>query len=172
MLELLKCDTFWSAVSALATIVGAAAIVFATKQLRFDAWLKAQEVWVSKEFTADRAQVFARLDNLKEPWTPEQKLVALNVYRRVDEFVRLAPYLGNRRMLAVWGDPLAKAWLVLEPAVREERTKTGWTTKWDAFQKIGTKALSTRPGLQAKQQRAADASSQAMNPSGNGCGDP
>ena len=114
MFELIKSDTFWSAVSALATLVGAAAILFAARQLRFEAWVKAQDIWVAKDFTVARGKLFARLDNLQAPWESEDKTLGLNVSRRVDEFVRLAPYLGRRRMLAVWGDPLAKAWLVLE----------------------------------------------------------
>lgn len=158
MLELIKCDTFWSAVSALATVAGAAAIFFAARQLRFEAWIKAQDIWCSCEFTRDRTKVFARLGNLGQPWTAEETAVGLNVSRRVDEFARLAPYLGQRRMLAVWGDPLAKAWLVLQPLVCEERKSTEWPTKWDAFEELGKKALSTRPHLQAKQKKTPRAS--------------
>ena len=158
MFELMKSDTFWSAVSALATLAGAAAIGFAVWQLRFEAWLKAQEIWVSDDFTADRGKVFARLDHLQQ----EEEAVGLKVCRRVDEFVSLAPYLGGRRMLKVWGDPLAKAWLVLEPLVRKERERTAWPTKWDAFEKFGTKALGVRPHLQAKQQEAKHSSRQEV----------
>ena len=154
MLELIKSDTFWSALAALATLAAAGAIVFAARQLRFEAWLKAQEIWVSEEFTAARGKVFARLENLAQPWHADEKLLGWNVCRRVDEFVRLAPYLGARRMLSVWGDPLAKAWLVLEPLVREERKKTSWPTKWDAFERVGAKALSTRPHLQAMREQS------------------
>lgn len=121
-------------------------------QKRIEAWSKAQEIWISDDFTADRGKVFARLDNLRQPWTPEDEAVGLKVCRKVDEFVRLAPYLGERRMLSVWGDPLAKAWVVLEPLVRNERDRTAWQTKWDAFEKLGTKTLSARPHLQAKQR--------------------
>jgi hypothetical protein len=164
MLELVKSDTFWSAVSALATLAGAAAIVFAVWQLRFEAWLKAQEIWVSDDFTAARGKVFARLDNPGVPWTPEDEAVGLKLCRRVDEFVRLAPYLGRRRMLKVWGDPLAKAWLVLEPLVRKERDRTAWQTKWDAFETFGNRALSARPHLQAKQQGAKQAPNPPLQP--------
>ena len=55
-------------------------------------------------------------------------------------------------MRKVWGDPLAKAWLVLKPLVREEQEKTGWETKWDGFEKVGAKALSKRPHLQAMRE--------------------
>ncbi|MGD1156100.1 MAG: hypothetical protein ABSA41_09750 [Terriglobia bacterium] len=147
MLELIKCDTFWSALSALATLAGAGGIVFAARQLRFEAWLKAQEIWGSNDFTEDRRKIFARLDDLQASRAPGDKTLGLNVCRRIDEFVRLAPYLGQRRMLAVWGDTLAKAWVVLEPLVSEERKATAQPTKWDAFERPGRKALSTRPHL-------------------------
>lgn len=154
MIELIKSETFWSAVSALATLAGVAAILFAARQLRFEAWLKAMEIWVAKDFTEARGKLFARLENLQAPWQPDDKALGLSVCRRVDEFVRLAPYLGRRRMLAVWGDPLAKAWLVLEPRVIEERQSCGWPTKWDAFERVGRKALNSRPDLKAKQDSA------------------
>jgi hypothetical protein len=162
MLELIKSDTFWSAVSALATLAGAAAIVFAARQLRFEAWLKAQEIWGS--FIVDRGKVFARLQDLRQPWTPEESVIGLNVCRKVDEFVRLAPYFGERRMLRVWGDPLAKAWVVLEPLVRDERDRTAWQTKWDAFERLGTKVLSDRLHLQAIQQEANQAPNSGVQP--------
>jgi hypothetical protein len=151
VIELLKSDTFWSALGALATLAGVGAILYAAKQLRFDAWVKAQDIWVSEGFTTARREVFARLDNLQAPWSAEEKTKGLNVCRRIDEFVRLAPYLGKRKMLAIWGDPLAKAWLVLEPLVTEERSTTSWPTKWDAFEKFGRKALAMNPQVRAKQ---------------------
>ncbi len=153
MSEIIKSDTFWSAISALATVAGAVAIVFAARQLRFEAWLKAQDIWVADDFTAARGKIFARLENLQTPWPPDDRAVGLRVCRKVDEFVRLSPYLGRRRMLAVWGDPLAKAWVVLEPLVAEERRATSWPTKWDAFEKIGSEALRARPHLREKRQR-------------------
>jgi hypothetical protein len=153
MLELLKCETFWSAVSALATLAGVVVIIVAIRQLRFEAWLKVQEIWVSKDFRTDRGKIFARLDNVQQPWKPEDEVVGLDVSRKIDEFVRLAPYIGERRMLRIWGDPLAKAWLVLKPLVQKEREKTSWKTKWDAFERLGTKALNARPDLQKKEQK-------------------
>lgn len=151
LVELIKSGTFWSALSALATLAGAAAILFAARQLRFEAWLKAQDVWGSNDFTLARGKIFARLDDLQASWALEDKALGLDVCRRVDEFVRLAPYLSQRRMLAFWGDTLAKAWVVLDPLVSEERIATAQPTKWDAFERLGRKALSTRPHLQAKQ---------------------
>ncbi len=163
MLELIYSDTFWSAVSALAILVGAAAILFAVRQLRFEAWVKAQEIWVSNDFTTARGKVFARLDNLSQAGTPEDE-VGLKVCRKVDEFVRLAPYLGERRMLRVWGDPIAKAWLVLEPLVHLERDKATWQTKWDVFERIGTKALKARPHLRVKQKDTEQETNSGVQP--------
>jgi hypothetical protein len=150
MIDLIKSDTFWSAVSAVATLIGAGAILFAARQLRFEAWLKAMDIWVAKEFTDARTKLFARLENLQAPSQPDEKELELFVCRRVDEFVRLAPYLGRRRLLSVWGDPLAKAWLLLEARVHDERVACNWPTKWDAFERIGRKALGSRTDLQAK----------------------
>ena len=142
--------TFWSAVTALATVAGVAAILYAGRQLRFGAWLKAQEIWVADDFVGIRRDLFSRLDDLEQPWTPEAKAAGLDACRKLDEFARLAPYLGRRRMLKVWGDPLAKAWLVLEPLVSEEREMTGFQDKWGGFEKAGAAALSVRFYVQEK----------------------
>jgi hypothetical protein len=116
------------------------------------------------DFIADRGKVYARPQDLRQPWTPEERVIGLNVCRKVDEFVRLAPYFGERRMLTVWGDPLAKAWVVLEPLVRDERDETAWQTKWDVFERLGTKALSARFHLQAIQQEANQAPNSDVQP--------
>jgi hypothetical protein len=150
----MKSETFWAALSALATLIGAGAIVFAVKQLRFEAWLKAQDIWVSEEFRVARRKIFERIDVPRTLWGPEDKALGLGVCRRMDEFVRLATYLGKRKMLAVWGDFLAKAWVVLKPIVDEERQATAWPTKWDAYEKFGSKALSARPHIQTRRHRA------------------
>jgi hypothetical protein len=150
MLELLKSDTFWSALSAIATLAGATGILLAARQLRFEAWLKAQEIWVHNDFTEARGKLFAHVENPPARWEGEDKALALRVCRRIDEFVRLAPYLGRRRMLAVWGDPLAKAWFLLEPLVRDERKAAGWSTKWDAFERLGKEALRAHPLLKGE----------------------
>src|SRR5438105_15665611 len=99
MMDLIKSDAFWSAVSAIATLIGAGAILFAARQLRFEAWLKAMDIWVGKEFTDARTKLFTRLENPQPSLLPEEKELELFVCRRVDEFVRLAPYLGRRRLL-------------------------------------------------------------------------
>jgi hypothetical protein len=156
MLEFIKSDTFWSALTTLATFAGVFAILYAGKQLRFEVWVKAVDIWSSKEFTDHRRAIFRRLDDLQAPWAQEDKDRGLEVCRRIDEFVRLAPYMGQRRMLGVWGDGIAKAWVVLKPLVTEEREATAQPTKWDAFQKLGRKGLGTRPLLYKMPQINAD----------------
>jgi hypothetical protein len=112
--------------------------------------LKAQEVFTHPDFTGARGTIFARLDKDADPqwserWSNDEKKAALLVCRRMDEFCHLVPYLGlvpclgKRRALAVWDDPIAKAWFLLEPLVTIEQRR--WPTKWDAFQKLGVAAL-------------------------------
>jgi hypothetical protein len=86
-------STFWSAVSALFTALGAiftGAVVFAifiaAKQLRFDAYLKAEEIWTDHYFTKGRGRVFSRLDKLDSDWTDDEEENALQVCRKLDEF--------------------------------------------------------------------------------------
>jgi len=133
--------TFWSVLSALATVVSATAIVFAAQQLKFQAWLKVQEIW-----TADRDLrnwVFTK----KGPYSAGDMDQARDACRRLDEFAHLAnylgpiPWLGTRTTLKVWGEPIAKLWLLLEPVVLQERAGTRWEKKWQAFEKLGSKAI-------------------------------
>ena len=160
LLALLKAaatsGTFWSAVGALATVAAVAGIYLTARQLRFNAWLEAQDIWVDEKFTNARGQLFRHLDNPSLDWAELDKQDGLLACRRTDEFARLAPYfainryLGKRKILKVWSDPLAKLWVLLEPLVVEERNKAGWKTKWDAFETLGKAALKRVP----KEQRA------------------
>ena len=126
---IIKSDVFWSAVGAIATVGGAVAIFFAISQLRFEAWLKAQEIWNARKFTQARGCIFARLDSGNTEWTAKEKEEALDVCRKMDEFAGLIPYLPKRTALRIWGDPFAKAWLILQPIVVQERGKCEWPDK-------------------------------------------
>jgi hypothetical protein len=65
----LTSELFWSAISGIFTAVGSVAILFAIRELRFSAWLKAQEIWnTDSAFRQARACVFQRLDTLDTPW--------------------------------------------------------------------------------------------------------
>jgi hypothetical protein len=142
---ILGSEVFWTAVGAIATVVGAVAILLGISQLRFEAWLKAQEIWTTREFTDARGRIFARLDSHNHDWTTEEEVEALQVCRKMDEFAGLIPYLPKRTALRIWGVPFAKAWLVLAAVVDRERAKTGWPDKWHAFERLGRSALRRHP---------------------------
>jgi hypothetical protein len=126
--------------------VGEAVALFGLKHIakerEFQCWLKAQEIWTEQQFVKQRGKLFERLDSRNPDWTDQEVEEAKWVCRRMDEFVRLAPFLGTRTLLDTWDDPLAKAWLILKPIVKKEQMNVAhWSTKWDAFEKIGQKAL-------------------------------
>ena len=144
--------TFWTAVGAVAMVLGAIAtsaavlgILIAARQLRFEAWLKAQEVWVQKDFVRARGRIFSHITKPHD-WDADDQEAALEVCRRMDEFCRLAPYFsftesrGDEIVLDVWHNPLGKSWLLLQPLVVTERDVVEWQTKWDAFEHLGKAA--------------------------------
>jgi hypothetical protein len=137
----LKSDVFWSAVGAIATVIGVVAIFFAISQIRFEAWLKAQEIWTSPEFTALRENLFKRLDSGKLDWSTDEEIEAKKACRKLDELADLIPYLPKKNALKAWGVPYAKAWTILEPIVMKERETNVWLEKWQAFEKLGKSAL-------------------------------
>jgi hypothetical protein len=107
----------------------------------FHTWLKAQDVWMEKEFVQRRGLIFKRLNDLNAPWSDEETREAKETCRKLDEFAHLAPFLGVKKVLAVWDDPLAKAWIVLQNVVEKERENTKWGEKWMGFSTIGQEAL-------------------------------
>lgn len=107
----------------------------------FHTWLRAQEVWTERKFVKRRGAIFKRLDDLSASWGDEETNEAKETCRKMDEFAHLAPFLGVRKVLSVWDDPLAKAWVVLREIVEKEREITEWPQKWIAFSTIGQKAL-------------------------------
>jgi hypothetical protein len=151
-------EVFWAAfgaiataVAAIAAVVGSYTVYLAVRQLRFDAWLKAQEIWTTKPFTEARGHIFAHLDgHTPQEWTNANESEALEVCRRMDEFARLTPYIRKKTVIRVWGSPFAKAWLVLEPVVKRERAKCEWPDKWQAFEHLGLAALKKHPELRKK----------------------
>jgi hypothetical protein len=152
MRNLISNGTFWNAVTAIFTGIASAGIFLAFRQLRFQAWLKAQEIWTKTEFTESRGRIFARLDKEDQGWSTDEKIEALQVCRKMDEFAGLIPSLRRRTALRVWGVPFAKAWFVLQPIVTEERVKCRWQDKWHAFEKLGASALRSHP--EVRQERA------------------
>jgi hypothetical protein len=142
-------DVVFRGIAALATVVGAGGIFFAIYQLRFNAWLKAQEIFTRKEFVDARTKVFAKPDDYNGPWEDTDYYVC----RRMDELVRLIPYLPAKVVLDTWYDPIAKAWKKLEKLVTEERKKAGWPTKWGAFEKTAREAIKRLESAESKAKR-------------------
>ena len=58
----------WAAIGSIATVVSAFAIIVAVLQLRYNAWLKAQDVFTSDEFTKARTELFKHFDCEEQPW--------------------------------------------------------------------------------------------------------
>jgi hypothetical protein len=139
-------DIFWSAFGAIATAIGAIAIVFAISQIRFEAWLKAQEIWTASEFTNLRERIYQRLNNSNADWSNEEENKAKDACRKLDELAGLIPYLPKKIAIKAWGVPYAKLWTILEPIVIKERKLMEWPDKWKAFEKLGKSSLKQHPG--------------------------
>jgi hypothetical protein len=142
---LLKSEVFWIAFTGVATLLAACAVVVAVRQLRFEAWLRAQEIWTAKVFTQQRRTIFAFLDVNDKTGITEKTEIALEVCRKLDEFAGLIPYLPKRRALQVWSVPFAKAWALLSEIVENERKKCRWPKKWSELERFGKEALKLHP---------------------------
>ena len=148
-LSLWPWGTIWSAVGAVATLLGVVAIGFAVYQLRFDAWLKAQEVFTEEAFVEARKRVFAHFDDPQNPWPQPGGPDELTVCRKMNEMAHLFPFVGRKRAATEWGNPIAKAWLLLKPTVTSDRDKSHWTDKWKAFETEGNTAVDKQTALVA-----------------------
>ena len=65
----------FQAIGALSAMVGCIAIVLAARQLRFNCWLKAQEIFTEEKFVEARRKVYSRLPGrtceLPEEWAEQ-----------------------------------------------------------------------------------------------------
>ncbi len=114
------------------------------KDRDFHSWVELQRVWTDVEFVKQRGVIFKRMDSreaFQTPWSAEDEDIAKWACRKMDEFAHLAQFFGEKRVLLVWDDPLAKAWIVLEEIVKKERDFAKWQEKWSAFSKIGPMAV-------------------------------
>src|SRR5216684_3787105 len=98
-------NAVWTAVTAISTAVGAIATCFAAvaifiarKQLRFEAWRKAQEIWTDRDLTEERTKLFKRLDAPDAEWEDQEKEEALNVCRKMDDLATLLPFLSTSQV--------------------------------------------------------------------------
>jgi hypothetical protein len=131
--------------SSLATIGALLAIVIATRGLRFDAWNKCQELFTEEKFMAGRKRIFLHLSDTTLNWTKEDLEAAIQVAGNMDKLCRLAGFLGARKLIKVWGNPIGKAWAILQVMVGQERDYTKWLDKWIAFEEIGRRSLDKFP---------------------------
>lgn len=143
-MDMNEAQLLFQAIGAISALVGCVAIVVAARQLQFNCWLKAQEIFTNDKFVEARRKVYSRLPGrtceLSKEWTPADHLVC----RKMDELVRLSPYLGlfgagKRLILETWNDPLAKSWIALRPLVEKEQER--WPKKWSTFQEFGKEAV-------------------------------
>lgn len=158
---------WWAGIGALATVAAAVGIVLAVKQLRFNAWLKAQEIFVDEKFVEARGRIFRHLEPQAFTWDSDDQDAGLLVCRRLDELSRLAPYFAFRKsrgrevVLEVWAVPLGRLWGLLDPLVDAERDKVNWQTKWNAFEELGGEALRR---LSPKEQHTLEQVSERLKP--------
>lgn len=134
----------FTALSAVAAAVGAFGILYALKTFRFNTWLKAQAIYMDKEFYEARKTVLERFEgcNKNNPptFTPKDKDDALIVCRKMDELARLTPYIKKEKIIETWGNPMGKSWIILEKLVDDVRTQDKNLKKWKAFQRLAEKA--------------------------------
>jgi hypothetical protein len=135
---------FLKVFTAVFAFIGSLAIIGVLRQIQLTSWIKAQEIFTDPEFREDRKMVLQRYHQKRTEWTQPEKEKALLVCTRMDEFARIVPFMRpfvrEKTVLKIWGDPLGKCWHVLKNIVDEERRKTNWEEKWKAFEDLGKKA--------------------------------
>ena len=132
----------FTALSAIATAVGAFGIIYALKTFRFNTWLKAQAIYMDKEFCEARKTVLSNFpfDKSNPPtFTAQNRDKALLVCRKMDELAHLKSYLGEKKIIKVWGIAMGKSWMILKETVVKDELTHG--KKWIAFQRLAEKAI-------------------------------
>ncbi len=99
---------FWYALTAIFTGIASVGIILASRQLRFQAWLKAQDIWTASDFTQSRGLSLPAWTTRNETGRQRKKTDGLQVCRKIDEFAGLIPYLPKRIALRLWGVPVRK----------------------------------------------------------------
>lgn len=128
------------AISTVSTILAASIIIFAMKQLRFEAWTKAEKMFVEDKFKESRKIIFSYLVTTKEQHDEQDIEHFFRVCQSMDRLCHLEPFLG-KYLFSNWYDSIGKAWFVVQKYVQKERTICDDATKWKAFERIGSKAL-------------------------------
>ncbi len=131
----------FTGLGATAAIIGAGGIVYAAWTFRFNTWLKAQEIYMDKEFREAREKVLGYFGCKEKPaFIDKMREHALLVCRKMDELARLEWYVDKEKIIETWGIPMGKSWIILEKLVHDKRKHDNNENKWDAFKKIGEEA--------------------------------
>jgi hypothetical protein len=135
-------------IKTIATIVAACALFLAVRVLRFNAFTEAQKIYTDKideniSFIDARTKILSHFgyeNTIESRIGKSDEKEAFLVCRMMDKLARLEPYLGKKEILRVWGVPLGKSWMILRKTVEAEQAK-GQPKKWDAFERMGKKAM-------------------------------
>lgn len=135
----------FTGLGAAAAIIGAGGIIYALKTFKFNTWLKAQAIYMDKEFYEARKTVLAHFEgfNKNNPptFTAQDRDDALLVCRKMDELARLTPYIKKEKIIETWGTPMGKSWIILEKLVDDVRTQDVNLKKWKAFKDMAKEAI-------------------------------
>jgi hypothetical protein len=149
--------TNWTALEAIATVFGAVGVWFAYQQFRLSTWLKLQEIYTGEAFRVARGIVFAFEIKDISVWTPKEREAASTVCQKMDELAHIKSFMFcSCELLHRWGHPCAKAWMILQPYVEEQRTKDQWPEKWIAFQELAEEAAKTHWKFSTNQLHATE----------------
>jgi hypothetical protein len=138
------------------TLAAFGAILYAVRQIKFEAWTHIQAKWNDKEQYRLRKALFERRENKNRNWTADEIEDAKNVCGRMDELARLVNFTSRREIIKIWHVPVAKLWDVLEEIVVKERVNH--PLKWEGFERLARdcakrrkKTMKLRDGGEATQ---------------------
>jgi len=138
--------TVWTALGALCAFGCLIGVLFALKQLRFSAWVNAQEIVTDPEFTGARTRIQDRFESEEYMPTGNDKEDAKMVCRRWDQLCWLVfeGFISKRKVLRYWCVSMGKCFIIVEERwytiSREREIAKGHFDKWDAFFQLGSEA--------------------------------
>ena len=139
-----KLTLVFTGLGAIAAIIGAGGILWAVRSFKFNTWLAAQKIYMDQEFYEARKTVLSKFpfDEKNPPtFSGAKEDQALFVCRKMDEFAHLTSYVGEEKIIEVFGSPMGKAWMILKETVKKECGRASHPKKWDAFKHLAEKAI-------------------------------
>lgn len=140
-----------------ATIIGILALWPVVRSLRNDrvrAWADAHGVFMEEHVHADKKIVFGHYNKGDhfDSWPEADREAGIRLCRVMEEVCYYRSLLGDRLFWSAFGHPVAKAFLMLEPAIFQERKhdhrEKGKWPKWWRFEEVGRIALRKRAFLE------------------------